>query len=639
MKVIKKIDIFVFKSFFLLFIGTFFICLFVFMMQFMWRWIDELIGKGLTLDIMARFFYYASLTLIPMSLPLAILLASLITFGNFGERFELLSMKAAGIPLTRILRPIFLFTVAISVGSFYFQNVTSPEATKNLYTLVFSMKQKSPELEIPEGIFYNEIPGFNIFVEKKDKQTGMLYGVMIYSTTDGYEDAQIVLADSARLQTTADKKHLMLTLHDGERFRNMQSQGGMMQRTNVPYMRETFIKEVDLIPFDANFNMMDASLLSGNAQTKGMKDIEKGLDSLTYKSDSIGHAVFAINRKTTYAADITSASPADSTALAQKASKAVVNLDTIFYSMTDAQRQAAMRTAMFKARNASNDYEFRSIISEDIDKATRIHKVEWHKKFTLSLACIFFFFIGAPLGAIIRKGGLGVPVVISVIIFIFYYIVNVSGEKMAKTGEWITWIGVWMSSMVLCPIGIFLTYKANKDSVLFNTEAYMNIIRKVFGLRISRHITRKEVIIEDPDYPYAQKEMQALSEEWGQYAKRTRLLAPPNYLLLFFRNSIDKSVEELNGRYETLIKMLSNSRDLAILDSLNNLPVISTHAHTRPFNSYKWNLTTGIIFPVGLLFLFRIWRYRLRLYKDIQQIQKTFLFIGNRIKTITETNQ
>ena len=543
MKVIKKIDIFVFKSFFLLFIGTFFICLFVFMMQFMWRWIDELIGKGLTLDIMARFFYYASLTLIPMSLPLAILLASLITFGNFGERFELLSMKAAGIPLTRILRPIFLFTVAISVGSFYFQNVTSPEATKNLYTLVFSMKQKSPELEIPEGIFYNEIPGFNIFVEKKDKQTGMLYGVMIYSTTDGYEDAQIVLADSARLQTTADKKHLMLTLHDGERFRNMQSQGGMMQRTNVPYMRETFIKEVDLIPFDANFNMMDASLLSGNAQTKGMKDIEKGLDSLTYKSDSIGHAVFAINRKTTYAADITSASPADSTALAQKASKAVVNLDTIFYSMTDAQRQAAMRTAMFKARNASNDYEFRSIISEDIDKATRIHKVEWHKKFTLSLACIFFFFIGAPLGAIIRKGGLGVPVVISVIIFIFYYIVNVSGEKMAKTGEWITWIGVWMSSMVLCPIGIFLTYKANKDSVLFNTEAYMNIIRKVFGLRISRHITRKEVIIEDPDYPYAQKEMQALSEEWGQYAKRTRLLAPPNYLLLFFRNSIDKSVE------------------------------------------------------------------------------------------------
>ena len=185
MKLIKKIDIFVLKSYALLFVGTFFICLFVFMMQFMWRYVDELIGKGLTLDVLIRFFYYSSLTLIPMSLPLAILLASLITFGNFGERFELLSMKAAGIPLTRILRPIFIFTLFISLGSFYFQNVVGPDATKKLLTLLFSMKQKSPELEIPEGVFYSEIPAFNIFVEKKDKTTGMLHGVTIYSTTDG----------------------------------------------------------------------------------------------------------------------------------------------------------------------------------------------------------------------------------------------------------------------------------------------------------------------------------------------------------------------------------------------------------------------------------------------------------------------
>lgn len=208
MKFIKKIDIFVFKAYSLLFVGTFFICLFIFMMQFMWRYVDELIGKGLTLDVLAHFFYYAGLTLIPMSLPLAILLASLITFGNLGERFELLSMKAAGIPLIRILQPIIIFNILLCIGSFYFQNVTGPEAQKKFYTLIYSMKQKSPELEIPEGIFYSEIPGYNIFVEKKGKENGMLYGVMIYSTTDGYEDAQIVLADSAELKTTADESIL-----------------------------------------------------------------------------------------------------------------------------------------------------------------------------------------------------------------------------------------------------------------------------------------------------------------------------------------------------------------------------------------------------------------------------------------------
>lgn len=288
MRLIKKIDIFVFKAYTLLFVGTFFVCLFIFMMQFMWRWVEDLIGKGLTLDVLAHFFYYVGLTLIPMSLPLAILLASLITFGNFGERFELLSMKAAGIPLIRIFQPIIIFTVGLSICSFYFQNVVSPDAQKKFYTLAYSMKQKSPELEIPEGIFYNEIPGYNIFVEHKGKDNGMLYGVMIYSTTDGYEDSQIVLADSARLQSTEDEKHLKLTMYAGERFRNMQSQGGVMQRTNVPYMRETFVEETDLIPFDNNFNVMDANLFNGSAVTKNMREIQAGIDSLNHKSDSTG---------------------------------------------------------------------------------------------------------------------------------------------------------------------------------------------------------------------------------------------------------------------------------------------------------------------------------------------------------------
>ena len=631
MKFIKKIDIFVFKAYSLLFVGTFFICLFIFMMQFMWRYVDELIGKGLTLDVLAHFFYYAGLTLIPMSLPLAILLASLITFGNLGERFELLSMKAAGIPLIRILQPIIIFNILLCIGSFYFQNVTGPEAQKKFYTLIYSMKQKSPELEIPEGIFYSEIPGYNIFVEKKGKENGMLYGVMIYSTTDGYEDAQIVLADSAELKTTADEKHLMLTMYAGERFRNMQAQGNMMARANVPYMRETFIQETDLIPFDNNFNMMDANVFSGSAQTKNLREIETGLYSLAHKSDSIGRSLFAYLQNTTYRRKVNIASQ-DSAKIARQ----TLNFDTLYSQLTVSQQQSILRNAMQKSTVATNEYEFRGLISKDIDQSTRTHWVEWHKKFTLSLACLFFFFIGAPLGAIIRKGGLGVPVVISVTIFIFYYIINVSGEKMAKSGEWVPWFGEWLSSMVLCPIGIFLTYKANKDSAVFNIEAYINVIRKILGLRISRHIARKEVIIHDPDYPVVKTELMALSQEWQAYAQKSRLRLPPNYLHIFFHNIDDHEVISLSRKMENLITILSNSRDAAILDALNKLPIVSTHAHTRPFHNYKWNMVLGIIFPVGIFFYFRIWRYRLRLYKDIQQIKKYSAFIAERIKKISE---
>ena len=540
-------------------------------------------------------------------------------------------MKAAGIPLIRILQPIIIFNILLCIGSFYFQNVTGPEAQKKFYTLIYSMKQKSPELEIPEGIFYSEIPGYNIFVEKKGKENGMLYGVMIYSTTDGYEDAQIVLADSAELKTTADEKHLMLTMYAGERFRNMQAQGNMMARANVPYMRETFIQETDLIPFDNNFNMMDANVFSGSAQTKNLREIETGLDSLAHKSDSIGRSLFAYLQNTTYRRKVNIASQ-DSAKIARQ----TLNFDTLYSQLTVSQQQSILRNAMQKSTVATNEYEFRGLISKDIDQSTRTHWVEWHKKFTLSLACLFFFFIGAPLGAIIRKGGLGVPVVISVTIFIFYYIINVSGEKMAKSGEWVPWFGEWLSSMVLCPIGIFLTYKANKDSAVFNIEAYINVIRKILGLRISRHIARKEVIIHDPDYPVVKTELMALSQEWQAYAQKSRLRLPPNYLHIFFHNIDDHEVISLSRKMENLITILSNSRDAAILDALNKLPIVSTHAHTRPFHNYKWNMVLGIIFPLGIFFYFRIWRYRLRLYKDIQQIKKYSAFIAERIEKISE---
>ena len=248
---IKKLDIFIAKQFGLLFMGTFFICQFVLMMQFLWRYIDELIGKGLTMDVMAQFFWYMGLMLVPQALPLAILLSSLMTFGNLGESSELTAIKAAGISLMQAFRSLIVITIIIMFGSFYFQNNVGPKSNMKLAQLLISMKQKSPELEIPEGIFYDGIPNCNLYVQKKDLKTGKLYGIMIYRMTDSYEDAAIILADSGMLQSTAEKKHLVLSLYSGEWFENMHS-SALANTAAVPYRRETFVSKKIILDFDGD---------------------------------------------------------------------------------------------------------------------------------------------------------------------------------------------------------------------------------------------------------------------------------------------------------------------------------------------------------------------------------------------------
>lgn len=263
---IRKLDLFISKQFGLLFVGTFFICQFVLMMQFLWRYVDELIGKGLSLEILGKFFWYMGLMLVPQALPLAILLSSLITFGNLGESSELTAIKAAGISLMQAFRSLIVITIIIMLGSLYFQNVIGPRANMSFTQLLISMKQKSPELEIPEGIFYDGIPNTNLYVQKKDLKTGMLYGIMIYRMTGSYEDAAIILADSGMMQSTAEKKHLLLTLHSGEWFENMRSQD-LINSANVPYRRETFSTKRILLDFDSGFNLTDADLRN-NAQER-----------------------------------------------------------------------------------------------------------------------------------------------------------------------------------------------------------------------------------------------------------------------------------------------------------------------------------------------------------------------------------
>ena len=629
MRIIKKMDAYILKNYLLLFAGTFFICLFIFIMQFIWQYIDDLVGKGLSWDILAEFLFYASLTLVPMSLPLAVLLASLISFGNMGEKLELLSMKAAGIPLIRILCPIFVVSLFICVASFFFQDRIQPQATRQLATLLWSMRQKSPELDIPEGIFYSDIPGYSIFVQRKDKETGMLHGVMIYSTQGGYDKMEIVMADSARLQGTEDQKHLKLTLYNGERFRNMDSQTGNMLKASIPYMRETFHTEVDMIPFDANFNMMDANLFNGDAKTKELTKIIYGIDSLNRVSDSIAHRYHKITRNQ-YLKGKFPTETNDSAKLVERA-LAQEPFDSTYIKLSPDQRKNAIKTALGTAQSTQAEFEFRSMTTESTNLTLRRHHMEARKKFTHSLACLIFFFIGAPLGAIIRKGGLGVPVVVSVIVFIFYYIINAGGEKMAKSGEWAVWFGIWLSSMVLTPLGLFLISKANKDSVVFNIEGYQNFFRRLFAIRTKRKLNRKEIIINEPDYPKLTTDLELLMKDCKEYSTRKKLQNIPSYYAIFFRYHEDHVVRELKERTENIIKELHNSRDFVIIDTLNNMPILYTEAHTRPFDNKRYNIAAGICFPIGLVLWLRIWLFRLRLRQDINQILRLGQLIIERI--------
>ena len=629
MRIIKRLDIYIIKGFLQLFAGTFFICLFIFVLQFLWMWMSNLIGKGLTIDLLAKFFWYSSLTLIPMSMPLAVLLASLISFGNLGERFELLSMKAAGIPLIRILMPLIVVASIISGSSFVFQDMVSPYATRELSRLAWSMKQKSPELEIPEGVFYSEIPGYNLYVEHKDPETGMLYGVMIYTNANGYNDTQIVLADSGRMQSTADKMHLKLTLWGGERFRNMDAQQGSMLRANVPYMRESFVQEVDYIPFDGNFNLMDADLFSHNAQAKDLDEIQHSIDSLSHMADSTRHAIYA-NIELWHMRKSIPIGRSDSLSIVEEAAK-MPSFDSLYLAMQDEQRLKAWRTALNRAETMQSEYQFRALETNDKNLNLRKHRIEWYKKYTLSLACLLFFFIGAPLGAIIRKGGLGVPVVVSVIIFIFYYIVNQAGENNAKVHAWTVESGTWLSTFVLLSTGIFLTHKANSDSVVFNIEGYRNFFMRLFGLRASRKLNRKEVIINDPDYATLPQRLGELSDFCIECRRTMHLRRIPNYIDIFFHPGQDRHAAQLSERLEALIEELHNSRDNVLLMYINEYPVINPSAHTRPFDDQRLNMAFGIFFPLGLLVFLRIWRYRLRLRLDLQNIGRINTLISERI--------
>lgn len=613
---VRKLDLFVTKSYALLFCGTFFICLFICIMQFLWRYLDDLVGKGLSMEVLGEFFFWAALTMVPMALPLAIMLTALISFGNLGEKFELIAMKAAGVSLLRIMRPLAIASIMTCCVSFYFQNVVGPYAQIKLWTLLLSMKQTSPELDIPEGSFYDQITGYNLYVKKKNPQTGMLYNVMIYSFSDGFANARIIVSDSAKLSITGDKKFLQLDLYEGEMFENLQSQMNMTLN-NVPYRREMFSHKKTLIEFNTDFEKMDEGFMQKQYMSKNMVQLQHSIDSLNLQIDSMGKALYTEVTRTMYRPMLLERE--DSIKLIKSHLKSI-SPDSLFNVASQAQQSRYISNA--KSEVLSADWNFRGMVVMDTQDFLRRHQMEWHKKIAQSIACIIFFFIGAPLGSIIRKGGIGTPMVVSVLFFVIYFIIDTTGQKMAKEGIWAPWLGMWVSTFILAPVGIFLTYKANNDSVVFNSDLYLNWIKRIIGIRDTRHIFKKEVIIEDPDYPAIREELSELDRLCENYLAQNKLTQLPNYFTIWRNREHDEKMIIIHRQIEKIVEQLSNSEDRILLDKLNLFPIVSAHAHRCPFNRAWLNDLIGVLFPLGIFFYIRIWRYRIRLYKDMKQVSR-----------------
>lgn len=598
---IKRLYLFMLQGFIPMFLMTFCICLFIVLMQFLWRYIDELVGKGLEISVIAELFFYAALTMVPMALPLAILLASLMLFGNLGERFELTAMKSSGISLIKVMSPLIVLISAISIGAFFFQNNVLPKSQVKMWTLLFSMRQKSPELDIPEGVFYDQITGYNLFVEKKNRETGVLYDLMIYNMSSGFNNSNIILADSGKMSFTVDKKHLFLKLWKGESFENLRDQ--QISRGNVPYRRETFDEKEILIPFDANFNRMDDSGMRNQYVGKNIAELQHTIDSVNVRIDSIGTQYgqqlleidyVGIDKYKNYyeQGKMVKAEAPD-----YKIDK-LVDVDSVLRGKNLQERQRIVSYAIERATQSRNEFEFKSYSFADDKKTIIRHEIELQRKFTLSFACLIFFFIGAPLGAIIRKGGIGMPIVISVFLFIFYYIIDNAGYKLARDGRVEVWEGIWASSAVLLPLGIFLTYKAVNDSAVFKPEVYLDWLKKITGRSILRRIEMKEVIMDDVVPSEAVDRLSHLKQSCigflSRYPKMQSYYA-------YWMSGYDKgALSLLSAELENCVEYLGNSDRQLVINKLMDYPILRSLFFYYPVNNRILSFVIMAVFPIGI---------------------------------------
>ncbi len=476
----KRLHLYILKSFIGPFFVTLLISLFVLLMQFLWVYLDELVGKGLDFNIILEFIVYTMAMLMTNALPLAMLLASIMTFGDLGENNELLAMKAAGISLYRIMKPVIVLSILLSIGSFYFYNEVIPVSYKKLIALMSSIRQLRPEIIVKEGVFSNEIDNYSIKVGRKTPNGDMLYDIMIYDHTEDKGNVTVTVADSGTMKITKDKKYMILNLYSGQTHSEMQPND--RKKTTYPARTDKFTKEsIFTVLQGMELERKDESVFKN--QNRALNNTQ-----IVYFVDSIGKQLERRRIEQSLSLSYMAPIPTNLLKLSKKESSGIkplqlvqqINIDSATTKSSVLIRVGMINSAMANARNNIRIIEQSGDMLTTSKRNLNRFDIEWHKKYTFAIACLVFLFIGAPLGAIIRKGGLGMPLVISVVLFIFYWIISTTGEKFSRESVTSIWQGVWFSTLIFLPAGIFLTYKAANDSVVFNLNSYSEFFKKIF---------------------------------------------------------------------------------------------------------------------------------------------------------------
>lgn len=471
---IKKLDILVVKSFIGPFIATFFITVLVLIMQFFWLWVDDFVGKGVSAGILFEFIWYQSAVLVPLALPLSVLLSSIMTFGNLGESYELVAIKSAGISLLRFMRPVFFVTILICGIAFTFSNNIIPVATLKSRTLLGDIVTASPSFDLKEGVFYDKIPGFAIKIGEKENDS-VINDIIIYEQKNAMQD-NFIIASSGVMRASENKLYIEFHLKDGWRY---EERGN---NENPEFIRLGF-KEYKRVFNISSFGLQQRtadSVNKGNHRMLSMRQLDVAIDSLKKVNNRIGHRIEKeVMQPMEFLKYVDSSIKLPDTAKASGISDSIPAVNAFNEIVPDSIQQIITHRVLNKLSNIRVSNDIMLIDHTARKKFLRQHEIEWHRKISLSVACLVLFLIGAPLGSIIRKGGLGSPLIFAIIFFMLFYFTSTTGEKSAKEGTLETWVGMWLSTFILLPIGIFLIYKALHDSQIFNKEYYYRLWKKI----------------------------------------------------------------------------------------------------------------------------------------------------------------
>ena len=636
---LKIVDKYILRTFIPLFVMSFAVCWFIVVMQFLWRYIDELVGKGLSGFMLLKIIFYAALSFIPMSLPLGILLASLMTLGNLGERLELLALKASGIRLYRIIRPIMLLVIAMACGLFYFQNDLMIRAQVRMWTLVITAKYAAPEMEITPGVFYTGIPGYSLYAKDRDSGTGLMHRMMVYDMSRGYLNPRIIRADSGRLVMDKSKKFLVLKLYQGQSFENIQTQSYNTSTDAVPYMLPHFDYSETFIPFDANIKMQDEGELSSMYVGKNLHQLQQSIDSIRPILDStrlsyaqvVGASLIESHYGTSSYAYQDSATRVQAQVRLTQLEQQTRHSKGEDASLTLTPQDSLQAFAM--ARDKADRVKEEASLYIDTDDAQfyqfRTLHQEWHRKFTFPVSCIIFALIGSSLGAIVRRGGIGMPIIISIFFFVVYFIIDSFGTNMLRNESIPIWLGMWLSNIVLFPVGIFLAYKANQDSSALNVEIYVIFFRKLFGFRGVRKVEYQELIIEEANYKVG-----ALAV--AQALKHTDALLQGSLFSgriwsIWTRGAEQKQLAILSKELDDITESLRHTPSRLLVSKLCDLPLLPTRLSPFLPEEPRWGRILGALLPLSLPFGLFLSRVRTHLRADLRTTRTVLLQIADEV--------